>query len=103
MVAQSVQLIGDRIEKLRATFGTQAAISRVRGSGGFSGGVDFFRGGLVKLMWQRLAGRGVDALQGLGAGGAALAADVVVAKNAGHEVLLKECRWCRVRMTLRQA
>jgi hypothetical protein len=63
IIAERIQFIGDRVEKLRAFFGAEAAISRIRGSGGFSGGVDFFSRGLDEIVRQLFAGRGVDRLQ----------------------------------------
>ncbi|MNP05973.1 hypothetical protein D3C76_979380 [compost metagenome] len=102
LIPQRIQFIGDRIEKLCTTLGTQAAVSRIRRGGGPGGGVDFVGRRLNEGVGQCLTGFGVDAVQSHAAQRAALAADVVVAKNWGHRYLLKECRRCRVRKPHRQ-
>ena len=89
VIAQGVQLIGHRIQKLRTPCGAQGTIGRVRLGRGPGGGVHFLGGGLVEILGQGFAGGSVDALQLDAAVGAALAADVVVAEERGHVDLLK--------------
>ena len=84
LVTQGIELIGDGLEKLCATLGAQAAISRVCRCRRLGGSLDFRRCGLEEIVGQCLARFGIDTLQFDGAQRAALAADVVVAKNPGH-------------------
>ncbi|MNR06539.1 hypothetical protein D3C85_1226120 [compost metagenome] len=62
IITQRIQLSGNRIEKLRATLGAQAAISRERCSGSFGSRIHFLRRSLDKIMGQRLAGFSINAL-----------------------------------------
>ncbi|MNY33220.1 hypothetical protein D3C86_1674870 [compost metagenome] len=84
LIAQGIEFIGHRVEKLCPALGAQAAIGRVSGGGSLGGGVDFCQGGLVEIVGQGFAGAGVDAFDDDSAGSAALPADVVVADNRGH-------------------
>jgi len=86
---QRVQLVGHRLQELRAARGTQPTVRRVSGRSSLGGGVDFLRCGLVEILRQGFAGGCIQALQRDAAEGAALAADVVVAEEQGHETLLK--------------
>ena len=88
IIAQRVQLIGDRLQELRAARCTQGAVRRVSRRRRLGSGVDFLRGRLVESLGQGFAGRCIDALQLEVAVGAALAADEVVAKELGHVALL---------------
>ncbi len=85
IIAQRIQLIGDRIEELRPPRRAQGAIGWVRLRSGLGGGVNFLRRGLVEILGQGFAGACIDTLEGHAAVGAALAADVVVAEKLGHE------------------
>lgn len=90
VIAQGVDLVSDGLEELGTAHGRQAAVAGVSGSGSLGGGIDFFRRGLDEAVGQRFTAAGVEALERGGAGGAALTADVVVASQTQHGVLLSE-------------
>ena len=88
VITKSIDLVGNRLEELGTAHGRQVAIGRISGSGSLGGSVDFFRRSLDKGVRQRFTAAGVEALVLDGAGGAALTADIIVASQTQHGVLL---------------
>ena len=83
-----LDLTNGRLEELGTAHGRQVAIDRISGGGSLGGSVDFFRRGLDEGVWQRFTAAGVEAFVLHGARGAALTADVIVASQTQHGVLL---------------
>ncbi|MNX75601.1 hypothetical protein D3C86_1070820 [compost metagenome] len=84
IITEGIQFIGNGLEKLRPPLRAQAAIDRIRGRRRAGRRIDFLHCRLGKIVGQGLPRRRIDTLQLDAAGGAALAADVVVTKDPGH-------------------